>query len=139
MKLYKYFAVLLFCTCCSSKKVTNNSFSLSSIVKSAEFEKNFKICKSENDTLKIYNNTDEMFVENNFRLDCEKMILIEKSNLKIDINTSEKNRVKKIVITKFEKAKNGSVITFLNTKTNFGLQLFINKNEKIKIIGRGNY
>jgi hypothetical protein len=106
------------------------------IIESEEFKTNFRLCDKKSDTIKIYNNVNNK-IEKYSNLNCGKTILIENSNLVIDVNKSTRFEDEKIILYKLEIINNKQVFTFWNNHSNMNLKISIDKRKKIKIVERG--
>nr|WP_294934314.1 hypothetical protein [uncultured Flavobacterium sp.] len=137
-KLHIFLVIIALNQICSSFKPIGDN-KLASIINSTAFISHFKICERDSDTIKIYYNLKESVKYQPFKIDCGKTALIEKSNILIDVNSSNLDRDRKIVLYNIEKIKSNYHYSFIDLNSNFSLTLAINKQNKISIIRKGSF
>ncbi|MGX7666657.1 hypothetical protein [Flavobacterium pedocola] len=128
---YKYcvWLLLVFLISCSSHRKLDENKILITSVSTEKFKKFYALCRKEEDTIYVYNNTEEFRNCPSINIGCNKTIVIRKSVIEIDVN-SVTPKENKIVLHKFEKSKNIYKLHFLNIQTN-GMMImnFNGKNE----------
>ncbi len=136
MKNCLYLMLSILCLSCSTTKNIGIRDSLILIVESEEFRTNFRLCDKKNDTIKIYKNVDQE-IEKYSKLICGKAIIIENSNLTIDVKKPTRFDDEKIILYKLESHNNNQVFTFLNNHSNMNLKISIDNRNRIKVVERG--
>ncbi|MES2543438.1 MAG: hypothetical protein V4548_01020 [Bacteroidota bacterium] len=132
-----FFSTLLFS--CSSYKTINENDRLTAAINSKSFITFFRICESKKDTIKVYNNVEGFIDCPSVKLDCNKIIVIEKSKITTNVNTSSQNPedLDKIVLFNFVKIKNKYKLSFLHIPSNGALDLIFDKNNKLDHFAEG--
>ena len=116
--------------CASNRKVDENKM-LKTSISSEKFKKFYALCRKKEDTIYVFNNTEQFKNCPSVNIDCNKTIVIQKSEIIIDVNFPD-SQENKIVLRKFEKSKNIYKLHFLNIQTN-GL-IIMNFNRRSELI-----
>jgi hypothetical protein len=98
-------------------------------VNSDEFEKCFRVCERNNNSIIVFLNLNEFVDCPSFNLDCKKTITFEKSNF--TINPEAINQTPRIILYDFKKVKNNYKFSFIDLASNHNLILTLNRNGKI--------
>ncbi len=124
-------------SCASGRKYDENKI-LKTSVSSEKFKKFFALCRKKEDTIYVYNNTMEFKKCPSINIDCNKTIIVLKSNIEIDVNsvTAKEN---KIVLWKFEKIKTKYKLYFLNIQTNGMIVMYFNRKSEFVNFESGVY
>jgi hypothetical protein len=108
-------------------KTLNDNDRLIKAVTSEKFNDFFRVCEIKNDTIKIFHNFDNFAIHQFVKLNCGKILEIERKITEVDINTSYLSRPKFMVLHKFENRKRKYEFSFLDVHTNGNLILVFNK------------
>ena len=125
--------------CCSSSKSTNENKNLINCLNSNKFKKFYSLCRKDNDTILIYNNLDYFNDLPLLKIECNKIIKVIKSKIKVDINSLGLIRENKIILFKYEFVNKKCKLYFINIDTNGYLNFILDKNNKIIEIESGVY
>lgn len=112
-------------------KTVNDNDRLITAVTSEKFNDFFRVCEIKSDTIKIFHNFDNFAIHQFVKLNCGKILEIERKITEVDLNTSYLNRPKFMVLHKFEKRKRKYEFSFLDVHTNGNLILFFNKKNRL--------
>ena len=133
MKIYKLILLTIlisFTIGCSSNRNIDKKNQLTNALKSEIFKDFFELCREKKDTIIVYNNLNRF---KNFEqiINCNKIILIKNSKIKVDVNSMDLIREDKIVFYKYEIKKDTVKLFFINIASNAHLDILINKKNNI--------
>jgi hypothetical protein len=133
MKITKLFIplILLICLGCSVFTPLDDDSILLDSIKTDKFKSFFKLCNKKEDKIVIYNNLNAFKDSLSSNIDCNKTLLVLKSNIKIDVNSSSRIRDSKIVLYQYEIIGNKFKISFIETATNATLIMIFDKKKKL--------
>lgn len=124
-------SITALCLGCSTFKPIDNDNRLLNSIDAEKFKSFFKLCNKKEDKIFIYNNLNEFKDSLSLSIDCNKTVLILKSNIKIDVNSSSRNRDNKIVLYKYDIIGNKYKLSFIETATNATLTMVFDKKNKL--------
>lgn len=120
-----------FITCCSFKVVKNINTKVAFSLRSDIFVSYFKLCKRNQDTIYVFNNSNEKINRAFIKIKCNKILVLNNYMYDYDINNPSLDSVRKILIYKYESSRNGYRISFIETKTNSTIDLIFNNKNKL--------
>ncbi len=130
-------SAFLFMGCSSSRKVDENKM-LTASLSSKKFIQFYDLCRKKEDTIYVYNNLENFENCPSVNIDCDRTIVMTKSNIKIDLNSPGMPE-DKIVLRRFEKVKNIYRLVFLNIQSNGVIMMNFNRRSKLVNYETGYY
>ncbi|MEO5777786.1 MAG: hypothetical protein ABIQ27_12845 [Flavobacterium sp.] len=122
----------------SCSKTENDNEKLIKIVKSEKFIEYFQLCNQNKDSIIIYNNLNLFESITPFEI-CDKVVIIEKSNIKLDFNNSLAKRENKVLLYKYEENNNLIKLYFIHVASNAYYNVSIDDENLISGIETGAY
>lgn len=114
----------------NAQKSSHNE-KLIACINEPKFQSWYRLCEKEIDTIYIYDNTQRFINFEPIKISCNKILVVEKSSIKIDVNVYNPNNTDKIVLYNYEIKKGIHSLHFLNLLTNQNMVLEINSKNKI--------
>jgi hypothetical protein len=130
-KLIFIVPIIIFNIGCSTYKPSNNDDRLLNSIGTEKFKLFFKLCNKKEDTIFVYNNLNDFKDNLSLKIDCNKTVQILKSNIKIDVNSSSRNKDNMIVLYKYDIIGNKHKLFFIETATNATLTMVFDKKNKL--------
>lgn len=124
---------------CKSIKYSNSEYQFYQIIKLNIFSEYFQLCKKEKDTLIVFDNLKMFSQSKPISIDCGKSIIVKKSNIKLNFNSSLISRSDKILLYKYEHTNTVNIFTFIHDLSNAYLRVSINSRNEIVEIRKGVY
>ncbi len=106
---------------------------------SEQFISSYKLCEKDNTEIIIFDNTNIFKKCEDYEISCNKKVVVEQSQIKIDASLSSLDKSDKIVLYQYEYFGNRSRIYFLNLKTNQRLTFDLNKKLEITNVEKENF
>lgn len=134
MKTYKLILlilILVFNIQCTTYKPLSNDERLLRSVSTKEFKSFSDLCNKKEDKILIYNNLDDFKDSLSLNMDCNKKVLIIKSKILIDVNSSKPIHDNHIILYKYDMIGNKYKLFFLETLTNSTFMMIFNKENKL--------
>lgn len=113
----------------AQKKTLNDK--LITCLNEPKFQSWFSICEKEIDTVYIYDNTKKFDNFKPIKTKCNKVLKIQSSSIKIDVNIYNPNNTDKIVLYNYEKRKGTYKIYFLNILNNANMIIELNSANQV--------
>lgn len=131
LKLIIFLTLTMLCLSCSVFKSLDNDSRLLNCILTDKFKSFSKLCDKKESMILVYNNLNDFKDSLTLNDNCGKNILILKSNIKIDVNSSSRIRESKIVLYQYEIIRNKYKLSFVETATNSTLTMVFDKNNKL--------
>lgn len=126
-----FITLVYLCFSCSTYKQLDNNSRLLNTIKNEKFKTFFKLCNKKNNEILIYNNLSDFKDSLSLNLDCNKTILILKSDIKVDVNSSSRVRDSKIILYQYDIIGNKYKLSFIETASNTTLTMTFDKMNKL--------
>jgi hypothetical protein len=123
----------------SETEILDDNERLINAVSSEKFNDFFRVCEMEDDTIKIYHNFENFAFQQLIELKCGKTLNIERKIIEFNINSTDLNRPKFMILYKFEKRNRKYEFRFLDVRTNGNLILAFNRKNKLVDFEGGNF
>ena len=122
-------AFLMFGNLNAQKKSLNEK--LIACLNEPKFQSWYRLCEKEIDTIYIYDNTQRFINFEPIKISCNKILVVEKSSIKIDVNVYNPKNTDKIVLYNYEVKKGIHCLHFLNVLSNSNMVLELNSKNEI--------